>query len=117
MLLDFYLVLSEVAWALHKLLWMGLGQSLLTALDEHKCSATSQISSSIAAAATARYAMKLPTLMLSNALADFSQVSPCLTDSLDSQTSYQDSTGEPGTEKRHILHTFQPLQKLSERSQ
>lgn len=32
----------------------------------------------------------------------FSQVSPCWTDSLDSQTSHQDSTGEPGTEKRHI---------------
>lgn len=57
--------------ALHKLLGMGmgLGQSLLPALQENTCSPTRQVSSSTAAAA--RYSVKPPTPVLLGALVNF----------------------------------------------
>lgn len=79
---------------------MGPGQSPLTALQEPQHASAGPRSCSAAG-----FAMKLLTLTLLEALVGFHK---CLRDggTLDPHTSYQESTGEPGTVKRHALHNF-----------
>lgn len=96
---------TEAPRALHKLLGMGPGQSPLTALQEPQHASTGLISGGPCSCSAAGFAMKLLTLTLLEALVGFHK---CLRDggTLDPHTSYQESTGEPGTVKRHALHNF-----------